>query len=58
MTTISPSSSRIEMIESTAVDWTAALVVAVTACLLLFTKVPPMLILGGDAAIGAIGLIG
>jgi chromate transporter len=46
------------LIESSAVDWSAALAVAVTAWLFLFTKLHPMLILGGAAAAGAIGLVG
>jgi chromate transporter len=46
------------LIESTAVDWTAAAVTAVTAALFIFTKVHPMLILAAAAAAGAIGLAG
>jgi chromate transporter len=46
------------LIESTTVDWTAALVVVVTAWLFMFTKLHPMLILAGSAAAGAIGLVG
>jgi chromate transporter len=46
------------LIESTAVDWSAAAVVVVTACLFIFTKLHPMLILGGAAMAGAIGLVG
>jgi chromate transporter len=46
------------LIQSTAVDWTAAAVTVVTAGLFLFTKLHPMLILGAAAAAGAIGLAG
>jgi chromate transporter len=46
------------LIETTAVDWTAAAVIVVTAALFIFTKVHPMLILAGAAAAGAIGLVG
>ncbi len=46
------------LIQSTTVDWTAAVVVAVTACLFLLTKLHPMLILGGAAIAGAVGLVG
>ena len=46
------------LIETTAVDWTAAAVIVVTAVLFIFTKVHPMLILAGAAAAGAIGLVG
>ena len=46
------------LIASTTVDWTAAAVTVVTAGLFLFTKLPPMLILGAAAAAGAIGLVG
>jgi chromate transporter len=46
------------LIESTTVDWTAAVVTVVTAGLFLFTKLHPMLILGGAAAAGAVGLVG
>jgi chromate transporter len=46
------------LIRSTAVDWPAAAVVAVAAYLFMFTKLHPMLILAGSAAVGAIGLVG
>jgi chromate transporter len=46
------------LIRSTAVDWTAGLVIAVTACLFVFTKLHPMVILAGAAAAGAAGLAG
>ncbi len=46
------------LINSTAVDWTAALVTVVTAYLFICSKLHPMLILGGAAIVGAIGLVG
>jgi chromate transporter len=46
------------LIRSTTVDWTAALVTVVTAWLFIFTKLHPMLILGGAALAGAVGLVG
>jgi chromate transporter len=46
------------LIQSTTVDWTAALVTVVTAWLFIFTKLHPMLILGGAALAGATGLVG
>jgi chromate transporter len=46
------------LIRSTAVDWSAAAVIAVTAALFIFTKVHPLLILLGAAAAGAAGLVG
>lgn len=46
------------LIKSTTVDWAAAVVTVVTAGLFLFTKLHPMLILGGAAVVGAIGLAG
>jgi chromate transporter len=46
------------LIQSTSVDWTAAVVTVVTAWLFIFTKLHPMLILGGAAVVGAIGLVG
>jgi chromate transporter len=46
------------LIESTTVDWRTAFVIAVTAGLFIFTKLHPLLILGGAAVAGAIGLVG
>jgi chromate transporter len=46
------------LIRSTSVDWTAAAVTVVTAALFILTKLHPMLILGGAALAGAIGLVG
>jgi chromate transporter len=46
------------LIRSTTVDGTTAAVTVVTAGLFVFTKLHPMLILGGAALAGAIGLVG
>jgi chromate transporter len=46
------------LIESTTVDWTAAVVTAGSGVLFIFTKLHPMLILAAAAAAGAIGLVG
>jgi chromate transporter len=46
------------LIESTTVDWPAAAVTVVTVALFIFTKLHPMLILGGAALAGVIGLVG
>ena len=46
------------LIRSTSVDWTAVAVTIVAAVLFIFTKLHPMLILGGAALLGAIGLAG
>jgi chromate transporter len=50
--------SAASLIQSTAVDWTAAVVTVVTGGLFIFSKLHPLLILGGAAAAGAIGLVG
>jgi chromate transporter len=50
--------SAVLLIESTVADWTTAAVTVVAAALFLFTKLHPMLILGGAAVIGATGLAG
>ena len=46
------------LIQTTAVDWTAAAVTAVATGLFIFTKLHPMLILAAAATAGAIGLVG
>ena len=46
------------LIESTTVNWRAALVIVVTAGLFIFTKLNPLLILGAAAVAGAVGLVG
>lgn len=45
------------LIQTTAVDWTAAAVIVVTAALFMFSKLHPMLILAAAAAAGAVGLV-
>jgi chromate transporter len=44
--------------DSTVLDWRTACVVIVTTALFIFTRLHPLLILGGAAAAGAIGLVG
>jgi chromate transporter len=46
------------LIQSTVVDAAAGVVTVVAACLFIFTKLHPLLILAGAAAVGAIGLVG
>jgi chromate transporter len=46
------------LIVSTTVDWTAAAVTAVATGLFMFTKLHPLLILGGAAVAGAAGFVG
>jgi chromate transporter len=46
------------LIRTTAVDWTAAAVTVVAAFFFLFTRLHPLLILGGAALAGVIGLVG
>jgi chromate transporter len=46
------------LLRTTTVDWTAAAVTVVAATLFIFTKIHPLLILGGAALAGAIGLVG
>ena len=46
------------LIQTTAVDWTAAAVAAAAAGLFIFTKVHPLAILAAAAAAGAVGLVG
>ena len=43
---------------TTTLDWRAGLVTAVAAGVIYFTKYHPLLILGGAAALGAVGLVG
>lgn len=42
---------------STTLDWRTGLVTAVTAGLIFFTRLHPLLVLAGAAALGAIGLV-
>jgi chromate transporter len=46
------------LIDSTVLDWRTASVVIVTTALFIFTRLHPLVILGGAAAAGAIGLVG
>jgi chromate transporter len=46
------------LIRTTAVDWTAAAVTVVAALLFLFTRLHPLLVLGGAALAGVVGLVG
>jgi len=46
------------LIRTTAVDWTAAAVTVVAAVLLVFTRVHPLLVFGGAALAGVVGLVG
>jgi chromate transporter len=50
--------SAVLLIESTAVDWSAAAVIVVAGVLFFFSKLHPMLILALAAAAGAVGLAG
>ena len=43
---------------STMLDWRTGLVTAVVAGMIFFTKYHPLLVLGGAAALGALGLVG
>jgi chromate transporter len=45
------------LVQSTAIDWTAECVTAVSGGLFIFTKLHPLLILAAAAAAGAIGLV-
>jgi hypothetical protein len=46
------------LIKATTIDWTLGLLTAAVTVLLLTTKVHPMLVLGGAATLGAVGLVG
>ena len=50
--------SAVLLVWTAAVDISAALVLAVAAVLFLRTKLHPLLILGGAAALGAVGVVG
>jgi chromate transporter len=51
-------SSAALLIKATTIDWTLGVLSAAVTVLLLTTKVHPMLVLGGAAALGAVGLVG
>ena len=51
-------SSAALLIQSTTLDWRLGLLTAAVSVLLLTTKTHPMLVLGGAAAMGAVGVVG
>jgi chromate transporter len=51
-------SSAALLMKATTTDWSLGLLSAAVTVLLLTTKVHPMLVLGGAAALGAVGVIG
>ena len=51
-------SSAALLIKATALDWSLGLLTVAVAGLLLTTKVHPMLVLAGAAALGAVGVVG
>jgi chromate transporter len=51
-------SSAALLIEATTIDWSLGVLTAAVTVLLLTTKVHPMLVLGGAAALGALGVVG
>lgn len=51
-------SSAVLLIQSTTLDWSLGLLTAVVTVLLMTTKVHPMLVLAGAAALGAVGVVG
>jgi chromate transporter len=51
-------SSAALLIKATTLDWSLGLLTAAVTVLLLTTKVHPMLMLGGAAALGAVGVVG
>jgi chromate transporter len=51
-------SSAALLIKATTLDWSLGLLTAAVTVLLLTTKMHPMLVLGGAAALGAIGVVG
>ncbi len=51
-------SSAALLIKATALDWPLGLLTLAVTVLLLITKVHPMLLLGGAAVLGALGVVG
>jgi chromate transporter len=51
-------SSAALLIKATTLDWSLGLLTAAVTVLLLTTRIHPMLVLGGAAALGAAGLVG
>ena len=46
------------LLHATAIDWVTMAVIVVTAGLFLFTRLHPLLVLGGAALVGALGVAG
>ena len=51
-------SSAVLLIRSTTLDWSLGLLTGAVTVLLMTTKVHPMLVLAGAAALGAVGVVG
>ena len=51
-------SSAALLIKATTLDWSLGLLTAAVTVLLMTTRIHPMLVLGGAAALGAVGLVG
>jgi chromate transporter len=51
-------SSAALLIKATTLDWTLGLLTIVVTVVLMTTKLHPMLVLGGAAALGAVGVVG
>jgi chromate transporter len=46
------------LIHTTTIDWGTAVVTIIAVALFMFTKLHPLLVLGGAAALGALGVLG
>ena len=51
-------SSAALLIKATTLDWSLGVLTAAVTLLLLTTRIHPMLLLGGAAVLGAIGMVG
>jgi chromate transporter len=51
-------SSAALLIKATTLDWSLGVLTLVVTIVLLTTKIHPMLVLGGAAALGAVGIVG
>lgn len=51
-------SSAVLLIRSTALDWSLGVLTAVVTVVLLRTKMNPLVVLGGAAVLGAVGVVG
>jgi len=51
-------SSAVLLIKATTLDWSLGMLTAAVTVVLLTTKLHPMLLLGGAAALGAVGIVG